>query len=148
VVGRGAVRQGLPSNRRIHKRREFLAVQETGWRVSLPSLLLLVCARADDLPARLGITATRKFGGAVSRNRAKRLIREAFRLSPDVVPNGMDVVVIPKANARLSGLSMVKGELERAGPILSAKAPALRAALAQKRAAGDSASTRRKRPTP
>lgn len=43
---------------------------------------------------RLGIAATRKLGGAVERNRAKRLIREIFRhnkLAP-----GFDVVVVPK----------------------------------------------------
>jgi ribonuclease P protein component len=148
VVRRGGVRQGLPAGRRIRKRREFLAVQEAGWRVSLPSLLLLVCARPDEQPARLGITVTRKFGGAVIRNRAKRLIREAFRLSPNLVPNGIDVVVIPKAKARLSDLRTVVDELRRAGPILQAKAPALRAGLAKSTGSTQTAPGPRKRPQP
>jgi ribonuclease P protein component len=142
------VRLGLPASRRIRKRREFLSVQERGSRVSLPSLLLLVRARPDEQPARLGITVTRKFGGAVSRNRAKRLIREAFRLSPGVVPNGVDVVVIPKTKADLSDLAMVMGQLRRAAPILVAKLPTLRAELAKSAISTQTAPTRRKRPRP
>jgi ribonuclease P protein component len=116
--------------------------------VSLPSLLLIACARPDDEPARLGITVTRKFGGAVSRNRAKRLIREAFRRSPELVPNGIDLVVIPKQRSRLSGLDEVLDELRRAGPILQAKAPALRDQLAKSKNSTQTAPAARKRPTP
>ena len=43
---------------------------------------------------RLGIAATKKLGGAVERNKAKRLIREVFRRNK--VAPGFDVVVIPK----------------------------------------------------
>ncbi len=50
---------------------------------------------ANDLPvARLGIAATRKLGGAVHRNRAKRVLRELFRRSR-IVP-GFDVVIVPR----------------------------------------------------
>lgn len=44
--------------------------------------------------ARLGIAATRKLGGAVERNRAKRLIRDVFRRNK--IAPGFDIVVIPK----------------------------------------------------
>jgi ribonuclease P protein component len=43
--------------------------------------------------ARLGITATRKFGKAVIRNRARRLVREAFRKNKWIVPQGVDIVI-------------------------------------------------------
>jgi ribonuclease P protein component len=47
--------------------------------------------------SRLGIVASRKFGGAVQRNRAKRLIREMFRqLGPQTTPAAVDLVVIPR----------------------------------------------------
>lgn len=44
--------------------------------------------------SRLGIAATRKLGGAVVRNRAKRLVRELFRNAD--VPRGLDIVIIPR----------------------------------------------------
>jgi ribonuclease P protein component len=44
--------------------------------------------------ARLGITASRKVGNAVLRNRAKRLVREAFRATRSLWAASIDVVVI------------------------------------------------------
>lgn len=53
-------------------------------------------------PARLGISVAKKrFRKANARNRLKRLIREAFRLSKDALPTGVDLVVIPR-NPRLT----------------------------------------------
>jgi ribonuclease P protein component len=47
--------------------------------------------------ARLGISvARRKVRAASSRNRLKRLVREAFRLSKSDLPAGIDLVVIPR----------------------------------------------------
>jgi len=47
-----------------------------------------------DRRQRLGITASRKVGNAVQRNRAKRLLREAFRCVRSELPSGLDLVVI------------------------------------------------------
>jgi ribonuclease P protein component len=46
--------------------------------------------------ARLGLSVSRKVGGAVVRNRWKRLLREAFRLNRDRLPRGIDLVVVPR----------------------------------------------------
>jgi ribonuclease P protein component len=84
--------------------------------------MLVAPARASDegggsRPARrIGITASRKVGGAVVRNRIKRRVREWFRQSRDRLPPDVDVVVIARPGAgalssqelyeRLSGLAV------------------------------------------
>jgi ribonuclease P protein component len=78
---------------RVRRRPDYQRVYEngskTGGRYSTVFLL-----RNSGGPGRLGIAATKKLGGAVQRNRAKRLIREVFRRNK--VAQGYDVVVIPK----------------------------------------------------
>lgn len=79
---------------RIHHRPEFQRVQERGTRIA--GRYMTVLFLANGLPhGRLGIIASRRFGAAVQRNRAKRLIRDIFRLNKALTP-GWDVVVIPK----------------------------------------------------
>ena len=73
-------------------------------------------------PSRLGVVVTRKIGGAVQRNRIKRLCRECFRLWPDFVPNGIDLVVIARDGAHELGLADVRGEWERAHRALQKRA--------------------------
>jgi ribonuclease P protein component len=48
---------------------------------------------------RLGVSVSRKVGKAVIRNRWKRLIREAFRLTRGTLPKGVDLVVVPRRGA-------------------------------------------------
>lgn len=59
--------------------------------------LTLLATPSESSRARLGVVASRKLGDAVRRNRAKRLIREIFRLSPQPdETRGVDIVVIPR----------------------------------------------------
>jgi ribonuclease P protein component len=85
----------LPPVRRLRRRVEFQRVFDKGRRTH--GRFLTIIAAPDGGPcARLGIVASKKLGGAVDRNRAKRLIREVFRtITP--VERPLDVVVIPKA---------------------------------------------------
>jgi ribonuclease P protein component len=58
---------------------------------------LLIFGCPNDLPyPRLGLSVSRKFGNAVARNRWKRLLREAFRLCRVNLPQGIDLVAIPR----------------------------------------------------
>src|ERR1700720_4662934 len=59
---------------------------------------LIVYACENGLPhRRLGMSVSRKVGPAVVRNRLRRLYREAFRLSRDQLPSGLDLVLIPRS---------------------------------------------------
>lgn len=131
---------GFPADRRVRRRREYLAIQNGGSRVSLPSCIVLLLARRDGAPARLGITVTRKFGNAVVRNRAKRVVRESFRLSPELFPAGVDLVVIPKtAMAGRLQVSQLCEEWRRSARLLAARAETLQRDLAKQAEAAQTA---------
>jgi len=124
-------RRRLPRRQRIRKRPEFVRIQGSPSRVGTPHLLLLLAAQPHPLalalaPPRLGVVASRKVGPAVARNRAKRLVREAFRLHPEVFPRGVDVVVIVRPGTHLLGLADVVGEITRAAPQVARRARELR----------------------
>lgn len=59
--------------------------------------------------SRLGISASRRFGKSHERNRFKRLAREAFRLSIEKIPKGIDLHVRPRQHAlRANYMEIVK----------------------------------------
>jgi ribonuclease P protein component len=68
----------------------------------------------DGAPARLGLVVTKKVGSAVERNRVKRVCRECFRLWPDFVAAGVDLLVIARQGAPQLGLAQVREEWTRA----------------------------------
>jgi ribonuclease P protein component len=74
---------------------EFKRVFDAGHRGQGRFMTLLVAPNQTNAP-RLGIVASRKLGGSVQRNRAKRLIREIFRLTTPAETPAVDVVVIPR----------------------------------------------------
>jgi len=103
---------------RVRKRAEFLDIQSGGVRVSGDCLVFILQRREPGAPLRLGITASRKIGGAVQRNRARRLIREAFRAVFAELPAALDVVVIVRRPLGQRKLADVLGEWQRALPRL------------------------------
>jgi ribonuclease P protein component len=84
-------RQIFTAADRIRKRREYQRVYDRGRKISSRNFTLFLLDNDLGRP-RLGITATRRSGGAVQRNRAKRLLREWFRrIRRDLPP--VDLVV-------------------------------------------------------
>jgi ribonuclease P protein component len=81
-------------------------------------LVLYTFPRADSAAPRLGLSVGRKVGGAVERNRVKRLLREAFAEAHASTWSGYDVVVVARPAARelavgegLGGIQTAIGEL-------------------------------------
>jgi ribonuclease P protein component len=97
------VRSEEPELRRTFRPHEHLRRPADFKRVydrrrSVSDDLILVYAAGNDLPHnRLGLSVSRKFGGAVQRNRLRRLFREAYRLTRDQMPAGLDLVLIPRS---------------------------------------------------
>ncbi len=91
----------------IRRRAEFQQVYEQGARIRGRFSTLFLLANKLSI-GRLGIAATRKLGGAVQRNRAKRLIREVFRRNK--VAAGFDVVVVPKRELLDASLTTLEAD--------------------------------------
>src|SRR5256885_16856631 len=95
----GAGRRG--KRRRLSRSAEFDRVFREGRSHASRYLVLHAFPRPDagDEDPRLGVSVGRKVGGAVERNRAQRLLREAFWASADVLPSWPDFVLLGRPDA-------------------------------------------------
>ena len=101
---------GFSRDERIRRRVEYQKIYDRGARVH--GRLLTLFALPNQLPyGRLGIAASRKLGGAVQRNRAKRLIREVFRRNKPAP--GFDIVVVPKRELLDASLTALEIEFRQ-----------------------------------
>lgn len=105
--------QGFPKALRLRRREDFLRVQAKGTRRVRGAFVVLRAERPEG-PSRLGITASRKVGRAVVRNRIKRLVREFFRRHGQEIQPAADVVVIVRPQAATLKYEEVERDLAAA----------------------------------
>lgn len=104
-----------PPPHRLKRRAEFLRVAAKGRRAPVHGLVLQALARADDAPARLGFTVTKKIGNAVVRNRTRRRLKEAARLHLREHPvAGVDLVLVGREATRGRDFADLMDDLRRA----------------------------------
>jgi ribonuclease P protein component len=103
-----------PALEHLRKRQEFLRAAR-GIRRVTPGLTLEVCANPDGGPIRVGFTASRKVGGAVVRNRAKRRLRAvaAQILALSGLP-GTDYVLVARQDTAKRPFESLKADLAQA----------------------------------
>jgi ribonuclease P protein component len=86
--------------RRLSRSGEFERVYREGRSHASRHLVVYAFPRADeDTEARLGVSVGRKVGGAVERNRMKRLLREAFWATAEELREGHDFVIVARPAA-------------------------------------------------
>ena len=116
----------VPGIVRLTRRSEFLHVAAAGHKSAMPGLVLQAFSPASqplqgedsenrDAPIRVGYTASRRVGGAVARNRAKRRLRAAVaRVMPGHARAGQDYVVIARAATVHRGFKELLRDLQTA----------------------------------
>ncbi len=102
----------LPRKHRLTRASDFQRVRRQGRSWSDP-LLVLLRAPNDLEIARFGFSVSRRIGGAVVRNRYRRLMREAVRLQLDRVAPGWDVVLIARQGIVGTDLGALESSVAR-----------------------------------
>jgi len=111
----GSAPRAFPKHLRLLHRAEFRRVYEGGERRSTP--LCTVFFRLNGLEhSRLGITAPKRLGSAVLRNRIKRRLREVFRLNGKAIAKGWDIVLNPRLGAAKVEFTILAREILRLFP--------------------------------
>jgi len=108
--------QGFPKSQRLLRHSDFRRVYGEGRRYFAAHMTVFYVPRqaAADAGWRVGYTVGKVLGGAVERNRMKRRLREAVRLSEFGSGVAADIVIHPKPSLAARDFSAVRNEIEKA----------------------------------
>ena len=88
--------QSFPKRLRLQRNGQFQRVYDTGRRYVGPLFVAYVLA-TPDAPCAVGVVTSRKIGNAVMRNRARRLLREAYRLNQQLFQDHFQLVMVARS---------------------------------------------------
>jgi ribonuclease P protein component len=114
----------FPRSARLLRHADFERVYKLGRRHFSASLTVFFLARQEaqsEKGLRIGFTVGRALGGAVQRNRMKRRLREAVRLSRPRLGPSADVVINPKKSLLTTDFAAVLNEVARAFVVIEKK---------------------------
>ena len=105
----------LPKSERLQRGYQFRSVYERG-RKFRGRMVVLYVAEGDELSPgpggrSVGVVTSRKVGSAVVRSRARRLLREAYRLNKQKLKTNLQIVLVARSAIRGSGFRELEAEL-------------------------------------
>ncbi len=105
--------ESLPRSERIRKKKDFLVLYRKGKRYKARYFNLIY--HFNELAhSRVGVVAGRKVGNAVTRNRAKRWMRELYRRNKDRYAHPIDLIIIATKEMKTASFAELAGEYDRA----------------------------------
>jgi len=112
--------QSFPKSRRLLRHADFQRVYSEGRRHFAAHMTVFYLLRKNPASGgwRVGFTVGKVLGGAVERNRLKRRLREAVRLSGFEPAMPADIVIHPKPSLRAADFSRLRNEIEKAFEVI------------------------------
>jgi ribonuclease P protein component len=109
----------LRRSMRLQHQRDFARVREQGQRLALGCLIANWHPLPDSMPPKLGVVTSKRIGNAVERSRARRLLRESFRLHQNEFKQPVELVLVARPSIAGRGFAGVEKDfltaLHRAG---------------------------------
>ena len=113
MSGDSPARRGVPRSRRIKQQGDFARARARGQRLVCGCLIANVLPRPDHREGRLGVVTSKAVGNAVARNRARRLMRESFRLHQRELAGPVDLVLVARPSIAGKKLADVERDFLR-----------------------------------
>lgn len=101
------VTNGLAKFMALNENRDFVRIYKRG-KSQVNSILVTYLMKNRQGVTRVGITATKKVGCAVRRNRARRIIRAAYRELAPTLPGGYDIIFVSRTRTPYCSMQQVR----------------------------------------